>query len=291
VGSFAETSPFNTVVIDTFRTQLRVAAITFAEDPAHPESWLRDLRLEAWDPVREQWFFVQELRSDSAVHSHKLEKPVEASRFRLVLPWGVCGNLRLAEIVLHGEKLGGSHPDVIARKPVAVLFDEGDDLKQSLVNGPLAFKFEGAHSGGRCLFLNADARKDAHWQPPFGHVISNWDFEVVEHPQPGQYRWLQFSWRAQSPGAKGVMLALSGAHYGEKALFHSGTFPKEDGILPRKMGDVPPQSWETVRVDLWEVYRKPVRIRSMSLAAAGGAAGYDQILLAREEKDLPPISR
>jgi outer membrane protein assembly factor BamB len=288
VGLFAEQSPFNTVVIDTFRTQLRVTAITFAEDPAHPESWLRDLRFEAWDPLKEQWFFIQDLRSDSAVHTHKLQKPVEAARFRLVLPWGVCGNIRLGEIVLHGEKLGSSHPDVIARKPVAVLFDEGDDLKQTLANGPLAFKFEGARSGGRCLSLAADTRKDPHWQPPFGHVIPNWDFEIVENPQPGQYRWLQFSWRSPSPGAKGLMLALSGANYGEKALFHAGSFQKEDGILPRKIADGPPQSWETVRVDLWDLYRKPVRIRSMSLAALGGPAAFDQILLAREEKDLPP---
>lgn len=35
--------------VDTFRTQLRLTAITFVEDPAHPESWLRDLRLQSWD--------------------------------------------------------------------------------------------------------------------------------------------------------------------------------------------------------------------------------------------------
>lgn len=288
IGAFAETSPFNAILIDTFRTRLRVTGITLAEDPAHPESWLRDLRLEAWDPVQEKWTFVQELRSDSAIHTHRLAKAVEAARFRLVLPWGVCGNIRLAELVLHGEKLGGSHPDVVAQRPVAVLFDEGDDLKDALVSGPLSFRFEGALSGGRCLSLSADARKDAHWQPPFGHVIPNWDFEIVEKPQPGQYRWLQFAWRAQSPGAKGVTLALSGAHYGEKALFHAGSFPKEDGILPRKIGEAPPQAWETVRVDLWELYKKPVRVRAMSMSCAGGAVAFDQILLARSEKDLPP---
>jgi hypothetical protein len=119
-------------------------------------------------------------------------------------------------------------------------------------------------------------------------VIPNWDFEIVENPQPGQYRWLQFSWRSPSPGAKGITLALGGAHYGEKALFHAGSFQKEDGIVPRKIADTPPQAWETVRVDLWELYRKPVRIRSMSMAAVGGPAAFDQILLAREEKDLPP---
>jgi outer membrane protein assembly factor BamB len=287
VGSFAETSPFNYVLIDTFRTRLRVTGITLAEDPKHPESWLRDLRFEAWDPAKDEWRLVQELRSDSVVHTHTFSMPVEAARFRLVLPWGVCGNLRLSEIVLHGEKLGNSHPDVIAKKPVAVLFDEGDDLKGCLVSGPLAFKFEGASSGGRCLALQANGKAAAIYQPPFGHVIPNWDFEIVEKPQPGQYRWLQFSWRALSADAKGISLSIWGAQYGERALFHSGEPSKEEGIIPRKMGDAPPQKWETLRVDLWGVYKKPVRIRSMSLGCVNGPVAFDQILLAREEKDLP----
>jgi outer membrane protein assembly factor BamB len=35
--------------VDTFNTQLRVTGVTFVEDPAHPESWLRDVRLQWWD--------------------------------------------------------------------------------------------------------------------------------------------------------------------------------------------------------------------------------------------------
>lgn len=287
VGSFAETSPFNYILIDTFRSRLRVTGITLAEDPAHPESWLRDLQFDVWDASREQWTSVQELRSDSVVHTHKFSKPVEGARFRLVLPWGVCGNIRLAEIVFHGEKLGGSHPDVVARRSVAVLFDEGDDLKGCLVTGPLSYKFEGAFSGGRCLSLAANGYAAAVYQPPFGHVIPNWDFEIVEKPQPGQYRWLQFAWRAQSADTTGITFSLWGANYGERAFFHRGTPAKEEGILPQKLGDLPTQAWETVRVDLWRLYKKPVRIRSMSLGCAGGPVAFDQILLAREERDLP----
>ncbi len=71
-----------TLEIDTFRTQLRVNAITFVEDPAHPESWLRDLRLEWWDPAKEAWQPGPYLLSYAAVHSHVLEKPIEAAKFR-----------------------------------------------------------------------------------------------------------------------------------------------------------------------------------------------------------------
>ncbi len=115
VGNFAETSPFNVLLLDTYRTRLRVTAITLVEDPRHPESWLRDAVLEAWDTASEKWIPVQPLLSNAAVHTHRLATPVEASRFRLVMPWGLSGNLRLAEIVLHGKKAGPAHPDAAAR--------------------------------------------------------------------------------------------------------------------------------------------------------------------------------
>ena len=52
-------------------------------------------------------------------------------------------------------------------------------------------------------------------------------------------------------------------------------------------GRAPPQEWQVVHVDLWEVIKKPVRIRGPRLATRGGAAVFDQILLSRREKDLP----
>ncbi len=87
---------------------LRVLAVTLAEDPAHPESWLRDVRLEYWEPVQEKWVFVQYLTSDAPVHTHRLAEPVTAKLFRLTRPDGAgwpASNLRLAEIVFHGEKI------------------------------------------------------------------------------------------------------------------------------------------------------------------------------------------
>jgi len=40
-----------------------------------------------------------------------------------------------------------------------------------------------------------------------------------------------------------------------------------------------------VTVDLWRVFGKPVRVRSIGLAAKGGAAGFDLIRLGRTEAD------
>jgi outer membrane protein assembly factor BamB len=172
VGFFAETSEFNTLVIDTFRTQLRVTAITLFEDPAHPESWLRDTKLEFWDAAKEKWVVAEQLLSSAAVHTHKLAKPIEAARFRLVMPRGLCGNLRLGEIVLSGEEIGSSHPDVAARKPVAVLFDDGEDLTGYLVQPHLglSFQLEGAYSGGRFLALKACAQPAHDFGPVWAGV-------------------------------------------------------------------------------------------------------------------------
>ncbi len=102
--------PFS-LEIEAKKQMLRVKAVTFVEDPAYPESWLRDARLEYWNPTRKQWTFAQYLTSDTAIHSHKLATPVEASLFRLAPSSGKgwpASNLRLAEIVFHGETLAGS---------------------------------------------------------------------------------------------------------------------------------------------------------------------------------------
>jgi len=42
-----------------------------------------------------------------------------------------------------------------------------------------------------------------------------------------------------------------------------------------------------VRIDLWEVFGKEVRIRALRLASAGGPAAFDQIVLGRSKEDLP----
>jgi outer membrane protein assembly factor BamB len=291
VGLAAELSPVNALVIDTFRTRLRVRALTFVEDPEYPESWLRDAALEYWDAAAERWVNVQPLLSDAPVHTHRLARPVEAARFRIVLPRGLCGNLRLGEVVLHGEKAGPSHPDVLARRPVAVLFDEGEDVRASLVATDLGVRLEGAYAGGRCLVLEKEGTAYPAYQPPFGHALPNWDFEVAEDPQPGQYRYLQFAWRATSPQTRGIALQVGSTEFGQQVAAHCGEYQPADGVLPRKVAAAPPAEWQVVRVDLWEVFRRPVRIQALALSSLGGGAAFDQVLLGRTEKDLPAVGK
>jgi RNA polymerase sigma factor (sigma-70 family) len=291
VGFFAETSPVNYVLIDAFRKQLRVSAVTFVEDAAHPESWLRDARFEYWDAAAEKWTLAADILADAPVHTHKLPKPVEAARFRILLPWGAVGNLRLGEIAFHGEALGCPHPDAAAKKASAVLFDEQDDLKRDLIWGGngLSFKLDAAYSGGRCLSLAGNRKVAPLYQPPFGHFIANWDFEIVEKPQPGQYRWLQFAWKAASGKTRGLTLGVGGEG-APNTGFHAGE-PVEvwPGAAARKVADAPPADWKVERVDLWEAFgKKPGRVQALFLGAAGDGALFDQIALGRSPQDLPP---
>ncbi len=293
VGFFAETSEFNTLLIDTFRTQVRLTGITLFEDPKTPESWLRDAAIEWWDAAKEQWMPGADLLSDAAVHTHKFARPFEAARFRLVMPKGLCGNLCLGEIVFHGEALGNSHPDVIAKRPVAVLFDDGEDLARSLVQPQqgCSFKLEGAYSGGRFISLDRAVSVFPTYAPPFGHAIPNWDFEIAEDPQPGQYRYLQFAWRATAPETKSIALRIGRGHNSDAVDVVAGELAPTAGVLVRRVADAPPREWAVVSVDLWDVFKKPVRIQAMGMISAGGGAAFDQILLKRTTEAVPPVKK
>lgn len=288
VGLLPDYYVSNHILIDTYRARLRVTGITLVEDPAHPQSWLRDASLEYWDVAADRWVLAQPLLANAAVHTHRLARPIEASRFRIVLPWGLYGNLRLGEIVLHGDKIGPAHPDVFARRPVAVLFDEGNDLNDVLVHRRhgLELQYEGAHAGNRFLALRANAQAQPAAQKPFGTALPNWDFEIVEDPGPGQYRYLQFAWRAAAPETKGIALQLGPAGGGPQVCLYAGGHTVPKGVLARKLLDAPPTAWQVMNVDLWEVFKKPARIQTMSLASRGGAVAFDRILLGRSVKEL-----
>ena len=82
-----------------------------------------------------------------------------------------------------------------------------------------------------------------------------------------------------------------GDNYGLASRFYAGENQPQEGTLPRKLADHPSLDWQVVRVDLWEILKKPTRIRGLRLSTIGGPAAFDQILLARTSGDLPAPSR
>lgn len=289
------------VQVDTFRSQIRLKGVTIVEDAKHPESWTRDTRLEWWDAAAEKWhagpylLFNGNAQSGNArtvTHTHWFDTPLEAAKFRFVSTGGASwpvGNLRWGELVFHGEVLGPSHPDAVANRPVAVLFDEREDVLKNLMaygDYPFAFRYDDAASGGKSLALTRAGNTTATWRPPFGHVLPNWDFEIVERPEKsGQYRWLEFAWKAAGPETKGLTLR-AGPHHGGGVALSAGEATAFEGAVVIKQSSALPSQWQTVRVDLWQLHGKPFPIRSLSLGSTGGGALFDRIRLARTEKDF-----
>jgi hypothetical protein len=87
---------------------LEVSAVTFFENPDQPQSWLRDVALQYWNPEKNFWEHAVTCRADAPVHTHRLAAPVTGGKFRLVLKPG--SNPRLAEVVLHGTLRAAAAP-------------------------------------------------------------------------------------------------------------------------------------------------------------------------------------
>nr|WP_112474849.1 PQQ-binding-like beta-propeller repeat protein [Streptomyces sp. ST1020] len=302
--------PHFELTVDTFRYQLKLTGVTFAEDPAHPESWLRDVLIQWWDARDATWRDGPMLLSDQALHSHELE--LYSGRFRLVSTGGGVwpqGNLRLGELVFHGEVLGASHRDVVEDNAVAVLFgDRADDVQDLLAQPGSVVDIQegGAYSGTRCLRVPVAMPRG---QYPIRHgfffldTMHDWNFEIVEHPAaPGQYRYLRFAWKALSDHTTGIGLRLGSGgsadadggghqenlHYVavNAGVSHFPTAPQVTEIMiPEE--EFPHGDWKLVRIDLWaQAAGKLKRITQIGLRTDGGGALFDQILLGRTEADL-----
>jgi hypothetical protein len=172
-----------------------------------------------------------------------------------------------------------------------VLFDEGNDLSGYLLWAKMTF--QGAYSGERCLTVSdRDAVSCAPWQEGmkvFGETLPNWDFEIVKEPKPGQYRYLQFAWKGLKTGSTSAYLQLQGTGdvSPQAVTLYAGKAIPEGTPNPNKVADTVPREWRVVRIDLWNVFKKPVRIRGLRLSSTGGPTSFDQIVLGRTEKDLP----
>ncbi|MEZ0115013.1 hypothetical protein ABH920_009048 [Catenulispora sp. EB89] len=104
-ASASNTPPYG--LLFTFPAPVPFNAISLWDDPAHPESWLRDTRLDIRTSPAEPWQPITRLVSDQPSRSHLVTdparpgQPVTATQLRLVLPPGIAGNIRLAAIALH----------------------------------------------------------------------------------------------------------------------------------------------------------------------------------------------
>ncbi len=287
INSFAETSPVNTIEVSAFQRTMHVTGITFIEDPVHPESWLRDVYVEYYDIARGEWVYIQPCISDAAVHTHMFAQPVDATQFRIVLPVGLCGNLRLGELVFHGELLGPANPDANAKKPLAEIFDEHEEFLGNLSSRGWGWKVHAgdAYAGGKYLECTG---KEAFMHPEFlgdgpGHASMYAGIPICENPEPGEYRYLQFAVKALDPTVKSCAVGIN------NILFALGDVQVNERTTI-KLGATVPGKWTVYRVDLWKAFGRPTTYTALLLDASG-PVGFDQIVLGRTEGDLPPMPK
>ena len=86
-------------------------------------------------------------------------------------------------------------------------------------------------------------------------------------------------------------LRIGHGHNSDAVDIVAGQHSPTAGVAVRKVADAPPREWAVVSVDLWDVFKKPLRIQAMGLIAAGGAAAFDQILLKRAPEVVPPVRK
>jgi outer membrane protein assembly factor BamB len=242
----------------------RVTGVTLVEDPSAPGAWLREVRFDAWNTERASWVPVQECYSHALVHTHRFARPVEGTRFRLVPPDG-AGAL-LGEIILHGEMVETEHPDVVAKRAVAVLFDEHPEVIKAFNSAPLLTA--APYAGQLALLIPGNQQLQGR--------LSTWNFPIVERPDLGQYRYLQLAWCPLEPGTDRLTIAVGGVLVVDETL----------ELNPAALDTFTP-AWRLVRVDLWQALKGEARLQALTVTAHGGALALDGLRLGRREEDLP----
>ncbi|MCM8785432.1 MAG: WD40 repeat domain-containing protein [Candidatus Omnitrophica bacterium] len=284
INWMAETIPFGYLVFDGFNTSYKIKGITIFEDPEHPEFWLKDASFEYWNEENNRWVFVDYLVSNTPIHTHLFKKPVISSRFRIVMPSNFYSNLKFGEICFHGEAISCSHPDVMMKKEIVTLFDENDInfwrehfYPQNLID----IGFQGPISGQKYLIVKKGLQGPI-WRPPFGHAIRNWNFEIVENPKDGQYRYLQFYWKKLNPDTKNFTLIFNGF------AFYVGEYKGPSWYKAMKIADEIPSEWKLERIDLWDFLKKEIKITTISFITDGEIA-IDKMVLAKGKRDLDEL--
>src|SRR5262249_40862724 len=118
----------------------------------------------------------------------------------------------------------------------------------------------------------------------FEPVIPGWKYTITEKPEPGEYRYLRFAWRAD--GAAGIMIQL---HDDRDWNIRYTAGVNQFNWATKFVANQPPGKWTVVTQDLHKDFGER-RITGIALTVFGGRAGYfDHIYLGRTVDDLDRI--
>jgi hypothetical protein len=229
--------------------------------------------------------FTGILSSESAT---SVTLPAEDGREQILLRKDI-DSIQMSEISLMPENFADllRPPDVadilaymreaLAAGPPAVLtlFDEEKNFADLLADGDgTATVVTGENfSGAVCLRITPPQR--------FASRISGWNYSIVQRPEPGQYRFLRFAWKA--PAAKGIMLepATDGQWPPpDEPLLRYYSGHNTTGWQARRLGNEVPRDWTSISVDLWQDFGD-CTLTGIAPTALGGPAFFDRIQLLR----------
>ncbi len=174
--------------------------------------------------------------------------------------------------------------DLIAYLRVAVgpelpakvtLFDEDRDFVNQLNQGDGRATIETADrfSGNVALRVTPPQRWSLR--------IPGWEYRIAENPQPGEYRYLRFTWK--SCGGEGVMIELAGGGKwppAEKPIWRYYSGKNTTGWAACGVSPEAPKEWTTVTRDLWKDFGS-FTLTGIAPTTMGGEAMFDCIELLR----------
>lgn len=156
----------------------------------------------------------------------------------------------------------------------------------TLFDGEAEFIDALPHGGGQAT-LDVD---DAFWGEAalrisalqrYADRIAGWEFPIVEHPGPGEFRYLRLAWKSLDGEGVGLELADRGSWGPAESparRYYSGT-----NVAPwnaRQISAEAPRQWTVVTIDLWQDNGDFV-LTGMAPTAMGGEALFDRIELLR----------
>lgn len=120
----------------------------------------------------------------------------------------------------------------------------------------------------------------------YNPTVKNWQFAIVEKPEPGQYRYVRFAWK--KIGGNGIMVQFHTANRGWEQRYTAGA-PSVPWPA-RSVAQQAPRNWEVVTRDLFKDFGN-LTLTGIALTPIDGTAGlYDHIYLGRTIEDLDKVT-
>jgi hypothetical protein len=166
----------------------------------------------------------------------------------------------------------------LAQAVAELLQDNGEALMQQLGSqegGAGTLELKDVFAGKSCVKITP--------MQLYQREIPGWKYKIVEKPNPGEYRYVRFAWKA--PGAKGIMLQM----HDEKdwnIRFTAGIDERNWGT--KFVDKNPPEKWTLVTRDLFEEFGERT-IQGIALTVFGQPGYFDHIYFGATIDDLDRI--